>query len=104
MNLMERLFGRSPSSAMVAKERLQLVLAHDRASLSPGELELLKDEIIGVISRHISIDRTHVAFTLSRGPEGTRLVADIPVLRPPSVAHEAPASTPSIRKRSRKTR
>ncbi len=98
MNLMERLFNRPPSSAKVAKERLQLVLAHDRAFLSPTELELLKDEIIAVISKHISIDRPHVEFSLSRGPEGTRLVADIPVLRPQGVYREPPTAAAAARK------
>ena len=43
-------------SARQAKERLKLVLIHDRTDLSPGELEALKDDLIEVISRHIEID------------------------------------------------
>ena len=47
--------GRS-RSAKSAKERLQLVLVHDRAGISPGKLEVLKDDLIDVISRHLEID------------------------------------------------
>ncbi|HEX9076445.1 MAG TPA: cell division topological specificity factor MinE [Anaerolineae bacterium] len=80
MNFLERFFGRSPDTAHIAKERLQLVLAHDRTHISPETLEILKDEIISVISKHVEIDRSHVAVSISRGPQGNRLVADIPVL------------------------
>ncbi len=80
MNFWDRLLGRSPESAHIAKERLQLVLAHDRTRISPETIEILKDEIIGVISKHIEIDRSRVAVSISRGPQGNRLVADIPVL------------------------
>ena len=45
----DRLLGRK-TSANSAKERLQLVLIHDRSNLPPGVLEALRDEIIEVIS------------------------------------------------------
>ncbi len=81
MDFLKRLFGHSPESAQVAKERLQLVLAHDRTSISPETLQKLKDEIITVISKHVEIDRAHVDVTMSRSPRGgNRLVADIPLL------------------------
>ncbi len=79
MGLMSRFLGRLPNSANVAKERLQLVLAHDRANIPPDTLETLKDEIINVISKHIEIDRANVEVSISHGPHGNRLVADIPV-------------------------
>jgi cell division topological specificity factor len=80
MGFLDRLFGRTPDSAQIAKERLQLVLAHDRTHISPETLEKLKDEIITVISKHVEIDRAHVDVTMSRSAHGNRLVADIPVL------------------------
>jgi cell division topological specificity factor MinE len=54
-SLWDRLFGREPSSAEQAKERLKLVLVHDRTDISPGTLDLLKDELIATISRYIEI-------------------------------------------------
>lgn len=69
-----------PSSREIAKERLQLVLVHDRANISPGLLQTLKDELIAVISKHIEIDREGVEITFTQGRRYNRLVADIPVL------------------------
>ncbi len=66
-------------SARAAKERLQLVVIHDRADLSPGKLEALKDDLISVISRHVEIDRRSVQVTLTSDREQQRLVADIPL-------------------------
>ncbi len=74
----ERLSGR-PSSAQSAKERLQLVLIHDRTDLTPAELEALKDDILAVISRHVDIDPDSVQIGLERRGREQRLVADIPL-------------------------
>ncbi len=80
MNVLERLFHRQePPSSQVAQERLRLVLAHDRANISPGLLDILKDEIIGVISRHVPIDAAGVQVTFTQGARESRLVADIPL-------------------------
>lgn len=79
MGFFERLTGKK--SARSAKERLQLVLIHDRTDLSPAMLDSLKDELIAVISRHIEIDPASVRIDLTREGREQRLVADIP-LRP----------------------
>ncbi len=81
MGFLERLFGgrRKSSSGEVAKERLRLVLAHDRTSISPAMLDKLKDEIVAVISRHIAIDAESVQVTFSQSARESRLVADIPL-------------------------
>lgn len=67
-------------SAESAKERLQLVLIHDRSGLSPGKLDALKDEIIDAISRHVEIDSEGVEINLTKEREQQRLVADIPLI------------------------
>jgi cell division topological specificity factor len=66
-------------SAESAKERLQLVLIHDRTDLSPTELTALKDELIEVISRHVDIDPGAVQIDLEHDGRSQRLVADIPL-------------------------
>ncbi len=94
MGFFSRIRGQSRNSAQVAKQRLQLVLAHDRSGISPETLDILKDEIINVISRHVEIDRAHVDVTVSRNQTGNRLIANIPVLanRPDrSAARETPS-------------
>jgi len=80
-NLLDFFRGRSKSSSSdLAKQRLQFVLVHDRANISPGLLDILKDEIIAVISRHIDIDTGGVEITFTQGKRESRLVADIPLL------------------------
>jgi cell division topological specificity factor len=79
MTFLNRFRGQK-SSANAAKERLQLVLIHDRAGLSPARLEALKDEMIAVISRHIEIDQRAVNVSLTNERNRQRLVADIPLV------------------------
>ena len=78
MNFFERLFGRK-SSANDAKERLQLVLIHDRTDLTPAELDSLKDDLIETISRHVEIDVQAVQIGMEHDGRSQRLVADIPI-------------------------
>jgi cell division topological specificity factor len=76
--MMNFLFGRK-KSANSAKERLQLVLIHDRTDLTSVELESLKDDLLETISRHIDIDPTGVKINVARDGRSQRLVADIPL-------------------------
>lgn len=71
-------FGRN-RSAQSAKERLQLVLIHDRTNLTSEELTKLKDEILQVISRHVDIDTEAVQIAVEHDGRSQRLVADIPL-------------------------
>ena len=71
-------FGRK-KSANNAKERLQLVLIHDRTDLNPAELDALKDDLIDTISRHIEIDPESVSINIAQDGRSQRLVADIPL-------------------------
>jgi cell division topological specificity factor len=66
-------------SAASAKERLQLVLIHDRTDLTAGELDALKDDLLDVISKHVDIEPDHVRIGLERDGRSQRLVADIPL-------------------------
>jgi cell division topological specificity factor len=81
MNLIDRLRG-DRRSATAAKERLQLVLIHDRADLPPGKLEALKDDLIAALSRHVEIDTRRVHISLTHDRHQQRLVADIPLAPP----------------------
>ncbi len=77
MNFFDRLTGKKSASS--AKERLQLVLIHDRTDLTPGLVEALKNELIAVISKHIDIDPASVQVNISNDGREQRLVADIPL-------------------------
>lgn len=77
--------GESSSSKDIAKERLQLLLIHDRANVSPQFLEMIKGEIMNVISDYIEIDETGLEFKLTRTKRDNdnstvpALVANIPI-------------------------
>jgi cell division topological specificity factor len=80
-----KLFGKSKQSKDVAKERLQLVLIHDRANVSPEFLEMVKGEIIKVIQNYMEIDESalDIQLTRTKTEDGDRvvpaLVANIPI-------------------------
>ena len=80
MGWLDRLLGRNVTSSSIAKQRLQMVLVHDRADLPPGLLETIKDEIIEVIARHTAIDTNKVVVHLEQDTQENRLVAEIPLL------------------------
>ena len=74
-----KLFGGSEGSKNKAKERLRLVLVHDRASLSPGLVEALKEELIQVISKYMEIDEDGLEVNFDEGDDAVALIANIPV-------------------------
>lgn len=78
MEFINRVLGRKKSAGN-AKERLQLVLIHDRTDLTAGALDSLKDELIEVISRYVDIDPTSVNINIAKEGRSQRLVADIPL-------------------------
>ena len=82
MSFFDRLFGKK-KSADDAKERLQLVLIHDRTDLTPAELDSLKDDLIATISRHIDVDAQAVRIGMEHDGRSQRLVADIPIKSSP---------------------
>ncbi len=75
----DRLLNRDVKSAYQAKERMKLVLIHDRVNMTSSTLENLKNEIIGVISRHVDIDPESVRIEMTQEGRQQRLIADIPI-------------------------
>lgn len=76
MNLLN-LFNRS-RSAPVARDRLQVLLAHERAFGGRADLAaVLEKEILDVIARHIPVDRDKVMVKLERGDHVSTLAIDI---------------------------
>jgi cell division topological specificity factor len=77
MNLL-RLLGRRPASAPVARERLQILLAHERGLRGqPDLLSLLREEILAVVSRHVTLDPDKVIVRMDRGESVSTLEVDI---------------------------
>ena len=80
----DKLLGRQPASAETARERLQLVLAHDRSDLNPELLEQMRREILEVVARYVEIDLEEGDVSLETEDRVTALVANLPIRRPVS--------------------
>ena len=80
-DLIDKLLGRQHSIASTAKERLQLVLAHDRSDLNPELLEQMRREILEVVARYVEIDMEEGDVSLETEDRVTALVANLPIRR-----------------------
>jgi len=66
------------STAPAARERLQILLAHERATIGQSDLvAVLREEILAVIAKHVEIDRDKVKVTMDRGSAVSTLEVDI---------------------------
>lgn len=82
MDFLRRFFGGgSRDSAQKAKDRLRIVLIHDRTDISPQLLENLRMEMIAVLTKYMDIDTNKIELDLDRDEQAVALVANIPVLR-----------------------
>lgn len=84
MGLLDILFGRQrrPSPSDVARERLKLVLVHDRCKVTPDLLEQIKEDLLSVISRRLEIDEQKIQVSVTHGAGFDKLIADVPIKRP----------------------
>ena len=79
MNLL-RLFRSRNASAPVARERLQILLSHERGLLGQSDLlATLREEILAVVGKHVALDPDKVIVKLDRGKTVSTLEVDIEV-------------------------
>ncbi|MDY6909703.1 MAG: cell division topological specificity factor MinE [Thermodesulfobacteriota bacterium] len=69
------------SSAKVARERMQVVLMHDRMDLTPDIMDSLKNDILAVLARYMEIDQNSIRVDLEQGKGYTALVSNVQVKR-----------------------
>jgi cell division topological specificity factor len=81
LDFINRMLGLSAPSASTAKQRLQLVLAHDRSDLNPELLEQMRREILEVVQRYVEIDIEEGDVSLETEDRVTALVANLPIKR-----------------------
>ena len=86
-----RFFQRGRSSAPVARERLQILLAHERSEAGPCDLvAILREEILAVIGKHLPVECEKVQVKMDRGDSVSTLAVDIEIptrrVREPGVA------------------
>ncbi len=85
-DILNKLLGRQKASANTARERLQLVLAHDRTDLSPDLLDQMRKEILEVVAKYVEIDLEEGAVSLETEDRMTALVANLPIKKSPTGA------------------
>lgn len=81
LDYINRLLGRQKPSGTAARERLQLVLAHDRSDLNPELLEQMRREILEVVQRYVEIDIDGCDVSLETEDRVTALLANLPIRR-----------------------
>lgn len=75
-------FKKKTGSKEVAKDRLKLILMHDRGDVSPELLENIKNEIMDVLRKYVEIDADmELQMTTTETEYGSvpALVANIPI-------------------------
>lgn len=73
-----------PTPKQVAKDRLKLILIHDRGEIAPQIIEKIREEILQVISKYIDIQMDDVEISVNRsdddeGENSSALIANIPI-------------------------
>jgi cell division topological specificity factor len=81
----------------MAKDRLKLALTYDRGGLPRGAIEQLRDELIDVIAKHLSISREEIQINFERSESYDKLIASIPLtvqrMRQPDARAAVPKTT-----------
>ena len=100
-DILNKLLGRQQASANTARERLQLVLAHDRTDLSPDLLDQMRKEILEVVAKYVEIDLEEGAVSLETEDRMTALVANLPIKKSPAGAIKIKAHTDKTLEKSK---
>jgi cell division topological specificity factor len=79
-----RLFAR-PRSAPMARERLQVLLAHERSSVGTDLVTVLREEILAVIAKHVQVDADKVQVKIDRDEHVSILEIDVEIPRDSAV-------------------
>jgi cell division topological specificity factor len=83
IDILERFFPglNDRNSRSEVKNRLKLVLAHDRAAIAPETLEAMRREILAVVSKYVELDSDAMEISLDSSDRMTVLMANLPIRR-----------------------
>jgi cell division topological specificity factor len=71
---------RRPGSAPVARDRLQILLAHERAAGGQSDLlAIMREEILAVVAKRVSVERDNVVVRMDRGATVSTLEIDVEI-------------------------
>ncbi len=71
----------SSTSRGRARDRMRLMLVHDRLELPPDRLASLEEELVAVVGRYFEIERESTRFDLQQYERKAALIANFPLLR-----------------------
>ena len=95
MGFFRSLFQARPTSAAIAKERLKIVLAHERAgSRAPDFLPILQKELIAVVGRYVEISDDMIRVTLANSGDTSSLEINIEIEGAKVKSSSGPALSP----------
>jgi cell division topological specificity factor len=78
MSLLDYFKTNKPSSAAIAKERLQILVAHERSSRNqPSYLPQLKKELLEVIKKYFDVNEETISVSLEQDDERETLELNI---------------------------
>ncbi len=97
MGVFEFMVGRKkPTPGELAKERLKVVLVHDRLKVNPEVLEMIRAEVLSVISKRLEVDEQQMQVLLTREGGADKLQTDVPIRRQKvTFEWDPPTYTPS---------
>lgn len=85
-------------SASVARERLQILLTHERAVEGRSDLiPILREEVLAVVAKHVSIDVDKVQVKIERGKSVSLLEIDIEIPSDPEPAKRKEPAAQALR-------
>ena len=71
---------RRRGSAPIARERLQILLSHERAGCGRSDLLAnLRDEIMAAVAKHVNVEYDQVHVTMDRGQTVSRLEVNVEI-------------------------
>jgi len=85
-------FLKARGSAPVARERLQILLSHERTAVGPRDLvAILRDELLATIKRHVEIDPDKLTVKMDRAAGFSTLEIDVEIPCDKLAASNSPA-------------
>ena len=75
--------GQTQGSAIAARERLQVLLSHERVTIGQSKLiEVLREEILALIATHVPIKRDQVQIKMDRSATSSSLAIEVEIPTP----------------------
>ncbi len=90
-------FKRPRETAPIARERLQILLAHERAVAGKSDLiAILREEILGVIAKHFPVEQEGIKVKMERGEAVSTLEVEVEIPTPMCPSFPLPVAPAAV--------